>query len=79
MDSLSEDPGPVGIEKISGEERYRLRQRNYRIIYEISDGEVIVVVLKIGHQAEAVSAISAEFRGHGACHRSCVSRRQWRQ
>ena len=52
LESLSEDPRPVGIEKLSGNERYRVRQGNYRIIYEINDNEVVVVVVKVGHRKD---------------------------
>jgi mRNA interferase RelE/StbE len=49
IESLSEEPRPSGIEKLSGQERYRVRQGNYRIIYEINDNEIIVVIVKVGH------------------------------
>lgn len=50
--SLSEDPRSSGAEQLSGQERYRVRQGNYRIIYEINDMEVIVVVVKVGHRKD---------------------------
>ena len=50
--SLSEEPRPSGAEQLSGQERYRVRQGNYRIIYEINDKEVIVVVVKVGHRKD---------------------------
>lgn len=49
---LIDDPRPPGAEKLSGEEKYRLRQGRYRIIYTINDAEVCVVVVKIGHRRE---------------------------
>jgi mRNA interferase RelE/StbE len=52
IDSLSEEPRPAGIEKLSGQEKYRVRQGDYRIIYEIKDDEVIVVVVKVGHRRD---------------------------
>jgi mRNA interferase RelE/StbE len=52
IDSLSEEPRPVGVEKLSGQEKYRVRQGNYRILYEIKDDEVIVVVAKVGHRRD---------------------------
>jgi mRNA interferase RelE/StbE len=52
IDSLSEDPRPEGVEKLSGLERYRVRQGDYRISYEIRDDEVIVVVVKVAHRKE---------------------------
>ena len=52
MKSLSEEPRPSGSEKLSGQERYRVRQGSYRIIYEINGGEVVVVVVKVGHRKD---------------------------
>jgi mRNA interferase RelE/StbE len=50
IESLAKDPRPVGSEKLSGLERYRLRQGRYRIIYEIKDETLIVTVVKVGHR-----------------------------
>jgi mRNA interferase RelE/StbE len=52
IESLSEDPRPSGVEKLSGQDRYRIRQGSYRIIYEINDEEVVVVVVKVGHRKD---------------------------
>ena len=50
--SLSSNPRPAGCEKLSTEEKYRLRQGNYRIIYSVEDKQVVVVVVKIGHRKD---------------------------
>ncbi len=50
--ALSEDPRAPGVEKLSGQERYRVREGDYRIIYEVKDDQVIVVVVKIGHRKD---------------------------
>lgn len=50
--SLSLDARPPGCEKLSGHGQYRLRQGNYRILYEIQDRDLIVVVVKVGHRRE---------------------------
>jgi mRNA interferase RelE/StbE len=52
IDLLSEEPRPSGVERLSGQEKYRVRQGNYRIIYEIKDKEVIVIVVKVGHRKD---------------------------
>jgi len=52
IDSLPKEPRPSGVERLSGQERYRVRQGNYRIIYEINDKEVVVVVVKAGHRKD---------------------------
>jgi len=48
--ALAEDPRPPGCEKLSGQERYRVRQGVYRIVYEIDDDLLEVVVAKVGHR-----------------------------
>ncbi|MGN8159810.1 type II toxin-antitoxin system RelE family toxin [Salinisphaera sp. SWV1] len=50
VDALQRDPRPPGSEKLSGQERYRIRQGVYRILYEIADDVLIVTVVKIGHR-----------------------------
>ena len=50
--ALADDPRPAGVEKLSGQERYRVRQGNYRILYEIH-GEVLrIIVVKLGHRRD---------------------------
>ena len=51
IDSLALDPRGPGSEKLSGQERYRIRQGIYRIVYEIIDDPMIVTVIKIGHRS----------------------------
>jgi len=50
IESLQNDPRPDGCEKLSGQERYRIRQSNYRIIYGIEDDRLVVTVIKVGHR-----------------------------
>lgn len=50
--SLAENPRPSGAEKLTGLNRYRVRQGDYRILYEIYDKEVVIMVVKIGHRKE---------------------------
>jgi len=50
--TLEEDPRPLGSEKLTGEERYRLRQGRYRIVYSIQDDELTVWVVKVGHRKD---------------------------
>jgi len=52
IDALSSDPRPTGVEKLSGRDIYRVRQGVYRILYEIRDQELIVVVVKVGHRSD---------------------------
>ncbi|WP_260294951.1 type II toxin-antitoxin system RelE family toxin [Sedimenticola hydrogenitrophicus] len=50
IEALQENPRPTGSEKLSGQERYRIRQGAYRIIYEVTDEYLIVTVVKVGHR-----------------------------
>lgn len=52
IENLATEPRPPGSEKLSGEDKYRLRQGNYRILYEIGDQELIVTVVKIGDRRD---------------------------
>jgi len=49
-EELQENPRPVGSEKLSGQERYRIREGAYRIIYEVADEFLVVTVVKVGHR-----------------------------
>ena len=48
---LCSDPRAEGCIKLSGQERYRVRQGMYRIIYEIQDTELIIMVVKVAHRS----------------------------
>jgi len=52
IDGLQTEPRPPGCEKLSGEEKYRLRQGDYRILYEIIDRQLIVTVVTIGNRRD---------------------------
>ena len=49
---LSQEPRPFGCEKLSDQERYRIRQGNYRVIYSIQDDELVVWIVKVGDRKE---------------------------
>lgn len=52
IDSLAEDPRQVGSIKLSGIELYRIRQGLYRVVYEIKDRELTILVIKVGHRSD---------------------------
>ena len=52
IEGLQNEPRPSGCEKLSGEEKYRLHQGDYRILYEIADRELIVTVVKVGNRRD---------------------------
>ena len=46
---LAENPRPAGCQKLAGgNDRYRVRQGRFRIVYSVYDGERVVEVVKIG-------------------------------
>ena len=49
---LAEDSRPPGCQKLSGRDRYRIRQGPYRIVYSIEDDRLIVYVVKVGHRSD---------------------------
>ena len=51
IELLCENPRADGCIKLSGQERYRVRQGVYRIVYEIQDTELIILVVKIAHRS----------------------------
>jgi len=56
IQALADDPRPVGAEKLSGQDRYRVRQGDYRILYEIEDQVLRIMVVKIGHRRDVYRA-----------------------
>ena len=49
---LADNPRPYGYKKLKGEDAYRIRVGNYRVIYEIEDGKIIVTVVSVGHRKD---------------------------
>ena len=52
IESLRDNPRANGCIKLSGQELYRKRQGLYRIIYEIQDSELIIMVIKVAHRSD---------------------------
>ncbi|HEV2748944.1 MAG TPA: type II toxin-antitoxin system RelE/ParE family toxin [Gemmatimonadales bacterium] len=50
--ALAVTPRPQGVEKLSGQEKYRIRQGDYRVLYAIDDTAEIVTVVKIAHRRD---------------------------
>ncbi|MEJ2745410.1 MAG: type II toxin-antitoxin system RelE/ParE family toxin [bacterium] len=50
--ALADNPRPVGCMKLSGQEKYRIRQGIYRILYSIEDARLIVCVVKVGYRRD---------------------------
>jgi len=52
IETLTADPRPKGCEKLTGQQRYRLRQGRSRIFYSIQADELTVWVVKVGHRKD---------------------------
>ena len=50
--ALESNPRPSDVKKLKGRPAWRVRVGDYRIIYEIQDRELIVIVVTIGHRRE---------------------------
>lgn len=49
IEAFGNEPRPLGCEKLTGSEKYRIRQGKYRIVYSVQDDELTVWVVKVGH------------------------------
>ena len=52
IQALVQNPRPPGYEKLSAEEKYRVRQGWYRIVYAVDDQNKTALVVKVGHRRE---------------------------
>jgi len=53
IQALAVNPRPAGARKLAGEENtFRVRQGSYRVIYEVKDQVLLILVLKIGHRKD---------------------------
>lgn len=52
--NLASEPRPQGCEKLPAQDRYRVRQGHFRILYEIQDSQSTLTVVKIGHGATSI-------------------------
>lgn len=50
--ALADNPRPPGCEKLTGLERYRIRQGRYRILYSIQDYELTIWIVKVAHRKD---------------------------
>lgn len=52
-ESLTDNPFPSGAKKLAGTNNaYRVRSGDYRMIYEIQAGELVIHVIRVGHRRE---------------------------
>ena len=52
IELLAAEPRPLGCEKLTDQERYRIRQERYRIVYSIQDRELTIWIVKAGHRKD---------------------------
>lgn len=53
IDALADEPRPSGVVKLTGEGNlYRIRVGDYRVLYQIEDGDLIVLIIKLGHRSD---------------------------
>ena len=51
IDALGDNPRPSGCTVLTVEKRYRIRVGDFRIVYEIHDSRILVLVVRIGHRS----------------------------
>jgi mRNA interferase RelE/StbE len=49
---LADDPRPQGSQKLAGQDKYRIRQGDYRVVYTIEDAIVTVTVVRVAHRSD---------------------------
>jgi mRNA interferase RelE/StbE len=53
IDSLANEPRPDGVKKLKGAtDLYRIRTGDYRVIYQIKDDILLVLVVRVAHRRE---------------------------
>ena len=52
ISKLAGNPRPIGSIKLSGAEAHRIRVGPYRVVYEIEDDVLVVIVIQIGHRKD---------------------------
>lgn len=52
ISSLATNPRPTGCKKLSGDEKYRIRVGNYRVLYGIEDDILTIFIVKVGHRKD---------------------------
>ena len=52
IEGLADDPRPSGVTALKGQDAFRIRVADYRVVYTINDNELTVVVIRAGHRRE---------------------------
>jgi mRNA interferase RelE/StbE len=56
IDILADNPRPFSCKKLKGLDAYRIRIGDYRVIYEVHDDVLVVLVVRVAHRREAYKA-----------------------
>ena len=57
IEQLGDDPRPAGCQKLSGQNRYRVRQGQYRIVYGVEEDQLVLYIVKVGHRKDVYRAL----------------------
>ena len=60
IQDLAREPRPRGIEKVKSTGLWRIRQGDYRIVYDIDDHRRLITVVRVGHRREINRALRRE-------------------
>jgi mRNA interferase RelE/StbE len=52
MRALANEPRPHGAEKLSGDDKYRFRHGDYRVVYQIDDAKKRITIVRVAHRRE---------------------------
>jgi mRNA interferase RelE/StbE len=53
IDGLADNPRPYGAVKLAGgEDIYRIRMGDYRVVYQVRDRVLLVLVVRVGHRKD---------------------------
>jgi mRNA interferase RelE/StbE len=65
IQALAQNPRPYGCQKLTGQNKYRVRQGDYRILYSVDDTAQKVRILQVGHRKD-IYRVSEEKTGYSA-------------
>lgn len=52
IELLATDPRPAGTKKLVGSDSYRIRVGDYRVVYNIHDGRLTILIVEVGHRKD---------------------------
>ena len=53
IERLKNNPRPHGVKKLVGDVGWRIRVRNYRILYTIDDPQKVIIIYRVKHRKES--------------------------